>query len=131
MMNLRNKVQRKMPVITTLAVSVLMGSVVAKEYCAVSPYVYPKEFSPRYLEQEPSFDDPTVLSKVGSLIDMQSYMDWLTYEPSDPLPPDYYLSFKEIVEQAGFNFESHPVTTPDGYILNVYRILNDAVASGE
>jgi len=36
--------------------------------------------------------------------------------------PDIYKSFDQIVKQNGFNFEQHMVTTPDGYILTVFRI---------
>ena len=42
-------------------------------------------------------------------------------------PPDFYKSFQEIVMQNGFGFETHPVTTDDGYILNVFRIVDDSV----
>lgn len=46
-------------------------------------------------------------------------------------PADYYKSFQEIVEENGFGFEEHQVTTDDGYVLHVQRILNDKVQSGE
>lgn len=39
-------------------------------------------------------------------------------------PADYYLSFKEIVEKAGYVFDSYEVTTEDGYILTMFRIRN-------
>lgn len=45
-------------------------------------------------------------------------------------PADYYKSFQEIVEQNGFGFEEHEVTTDDGYVLHVMRIMNKEVQSG-
>jgi len=36
--------------------------------------------------------------------------------------PDLSRSFQQIVEQNGFNFEEHRVTTKDGYILKLFRI---------
>jgi len=36
--------------------------------------------------------------------------------------PDFNKSFQQIVADNGFIFESHPVTTSDGYKLNIYRI---------
>lgn len=36
--------------------------------------------------------------------------------------PDMSKSFQELVQQNGFIFESHPVTTKDGYKLNLFRI---------
>lgn len=41
--------------------------------------------------------------------------------------PDINHSFKQIVEENGFEFSSHQVTTDDGYILNVFRIQNPGV----
>lgn len=51
----------------------------------------------------------------------------------DPVvyPPDYYRSCKEIVENAGFGFEVHEVTTEDGYNLNMFRIMNGNVKAGK
>ena len=37
-------------------------------------------------------------------------------------PYDADLSIKEIVEHHGYLFESHEVTTEDGYILTLHRI---------
>ena len=37
-------------------------------------------------------------------------------------PFDADLSIKEIVERHGYLFESHEVTTEDGYILTLHRI---------
>jgi len=36
--------------------------------------------------------------------------------------PDFNRDFAQIVQENGFIFESHPVTTSDGYKLNVFRI---------
>ena len=36
--------------------------------------------------------------------------------------PDMSKSFQQIVQDNGFIFESHPVTTQDGYKLNLFRI---------
>ena len=35
---------------------------------------------------------------------------------------DFSASFKKIVEENGFIFEKHSVTTKDGYILQLFRI---------
>ena len=47
------------------------------------------------------------------------------------LPPDYYKTFQEVVEENGFKFESHEVQTEDGYILTVFRVMNADVAAGK
>jgi hypothetical protein len=39
--------------------------------------------------------------------------------------PDFDNDFEKIVTEHGYVFENHPVTTDDGYILNVYRIKKD------
>jgi lysosomal acid lipase/cholesteryl ester hydrolase len=44
--------------------------------------------------------------------------------------PDFYKYFQEIVAENGFGFETHPVTTDDGYILNVFRITGGNVKPG-
>ena len=38
--------------------------------------------------------------------------------------PDMHETFEEIVKENGFAFESKEVTTEDGYILNVFHIMN-------
>lgn len=43
-------------------------------------------------------------------------------------PKDYYLSFEEMVKNAGYKFECHEVTTEDGYILKVFRIMGASTA---
>ena len=35
---------------------------------------------------------------------------------------EYWFTFGEIVEQAGFKYETHNVTTDDGYILTLFRL---------
>ena len=37
-------------------------------------------------------------------------------------PDDYYLTFRQMVENAGFKFDEYKVTTEDGYILKMFRI---------
>jgi len=37
--------------------------------------------------------------------------------------PDAKKTFQEIVEDNGFEFSTNQVTTDDGYILNVFRIM--------
>jgi len=44
--------------------------------------------------------------------------------------PDFDKTFEQIVRENGFKFESHPVTTDDGYILNVYRINSNETKPG-
>jgi len=46
------------------------------------------------------------------------------------MPADFYKSFQQVVEAAGFGFEQHQVTTEDGYILTVFRIKNADVQAG-
>jgi len=38
------------------------------------------------------------------------------------IPTDDYTPFSTIMEQAGYNFESHEVITEDGYILTMHRV---------
>ena len=43
----------------------------------------------------------------------------------------YSYEMQELVTSQGYFFESHSVTTQDGYILNIFRIkLNDNVPIG-
>jgi pimeloyl-ACP methyl ester carboxylesterase len=42
-------------------------------------------------------------------------------------PVDYYRSFKEIVEYAGYNYDSDVVVTKDGYHLKMFRIRSNDV----
>jgi len=44
--------------------------------------------------------------------------------------PDFNKTFLEIVAENGFIFEQHPVTTEDGYILNVFRIRSTETKEG-
>lgn len=46
---------------------------------------------------------------------------WKHYDDVET-DPDFDKTFEQIVRENGYIFESHPVTTQDGYILNVYRI---------
>jgi len=39
-------------------------------------------------------------------------------------PDDRYKSFRQIVEENGFIYEEYDVTTEDGYILGLHRILS-------
>ena len=47
--------------------------------------------------------------------------------------PDMSRSFQQIVNQNGFNYEEHLVTTNDGYILKMFRIsgLKGETANGK
>ena len=38
--------------------------------------------------------------------------------------PDFYKNFEQIVRENGYLFESHPLITSDGYILNVFRVTS-------
>jgi pimeloyl-ACP methyl ester carboxylesterase len=42
----------------------------------------------------------------------------------------FALSAPELIEAEGFRCEEHVVTTPDGYILTLHRIVRDAAAKG-
>ena len=46
------------------------------------------------------------------------------------MPADFYKTFKQIVEENGFTYETHETTTDDGYILNVFRIKGKDINSG-
>ena len=60
-----------------------------------------------------------------SMLDDQSMLDLQNLR--DKKDPDINHSFKQLVEENGFDFSSHQVTTDDGYILNVFRIQNPGV----
>jgi hypothetical protein len=49
---------------------------------------------------------------------------------SGSVDPDTYKSFEQIVIENGFNYETHAVTTKDGYILNVFRITSNETKKG-
>ena len=51
----------------------------------------------------------------------------ITVIEEDNRDPDFDKTFQQIVHENGFGFESHPVTTDDGYILNVFRITDDSI----
>lgn len=55
-----------------------------------------------------------------------SLVDYTTKK--DKHPDDYYLSFQEIVEKAGFKFDQYKVPTEDGYILKMFRIRKKEIA---
>ena len=59
---------------------------------------------------------------------LSGVIDWI--DPKPVMPPKYYQTYEEIVEGAGFAHESHSVTTEDGYVLNVFRIMNTDVQAG-
>ena len=44
--------------------------------------------------------------------------------------PDYNKLFEYIVAKTGTNISTHPVTTEDGYILNVFRINSKQTRPG-
>lgn len=45
--------------------------------------------------------------------------------------PDYGLRTPDIIKSRGFKEETHYVTTLDGYILSLHRIVNQKLASGD
>ena len=49
-----------------------------------------------------------------------------SYENTAEVPPDPDVgkNMIEIVQTRGYEIESHYATTPDGYILNMFRIPN-------
>ena len=61
--------------------------------------------------------------------DNESSLD-LIYGLPLAVDPDTYKSFEQIVIENGFHYESHAVTTEDGYILNVFRITSDETKKG-
>jgi hypothetical protein len=53
----------------------------------------------------------------------QSNTNVTGYSNSTPdSDPDISKTFQQIVQENGFAFEEHQVTTDDGYILKVFRI---------
>jgi len=46
------------------------------------------------------------------------------------MPPDYYLSFEQMVVKYGFEVESYNVTTPDNYVLGNFRIRAPGLKAG-
>ena len=38
------------------------------------------------------------------------------------MPPDFYLSFEQMVVKYGFDVYKYSVTTPDNYVLGNFRI---------
>ena len=44
--------------------------------------------------------------------------------------PDVKFTIKEIIQENGFNFEQHQVTTEDGYKLAVMRVKNKNLVKG-
>lgn len=43
------------------------------------------------------------------------------------LDPDYGLSTTELINSRGFTAETHFVTTPDGYILRLHRLVHPRI----
>lgn len=48
-----------------------------------------------------------------------------------PIDPDQFLDPMQLIESRGYVAESHEVTTLDGYILTLFRIVNPLITSGE
>ena len=46
------------------------------------------------------------------------------------LPAAYHWDIYQTVENAGFQIQRHDVTTPDGYVLGMFRIMNDSIKAG-
>ena len=46
------------------------------------------------------------------------------------MPADYFLTIGQKIQKAGFSFEEHQVVTDDGYILGMFRVMNDKVKAG-
>ena len=46
------------------------------------------------------------------------------------MPAEYFLTIGQKIEKAGFSFEEHSVITSDGYILGMFRVMNDQVKAG-
>ena len=62
-----------------------------------------------------------------SVIDKSIQSNWAQYPPFKWIkqpPPETWMTFEQICEQAGVNLETHLVTTEDGYINKVFRINN-------
>jgi hypothetical protein len=53
-----------------------------------------------------------------------SHFDKSNHKPFN-VDPDFDRSFKDIVENNGFIFENHTVTTGDGYILALFRVTKE------
>ena len=46
------------------------------------------------------------------------------------MPPNFYLSFEQMVTKYGFDVDSYSVTTPDNYVLGNFRIRTKGLAPG-
>ena len=69
-----------------------------------------------------------IAKKFGDLFIPQDYKDALVGKKP---PKDFFLSFKEIVENAGFNYNRYAVVTEDGYHLRMFRIRSDTVKAAD
>lgn len=70
------------------------------------------------------------LQNLGLWDDIKSWSNYL-YNIGTPtdMPADFYKTIQQIVEDNGFDFKSYPVTTADGYHLNMFRIRSKAYLS--
>lgn len=46
------------------------------------------------------------------------------------MPPEYYMTFEQIVEHNGFQVEKYSVTTVDHYVLGNFRIRAQGLKAG-
>ena len=46
------------------------------------------------------------------------------------MPPEYYMSFEQIVQHNGFQVEKYSVTTVDHYVLGNFRIRAPGLKAG-
>ena len=76
----------------------------------------------------PSFDISNELGAIEN--DMADTIEASLGLDLGSVDPDTYKSFEQIVIENGFHYESHAVTTEDGYILNVFRITSDETQKG-
>ena len=44
--------------------------------------------------------------------------------------PDAYSTYAQICKRYGFNYATHQVTTPDGYLLTVMHVTSDSTPAG-
>jgi gastric triacylglycerol lipase len=54
----------------------------------------------------------------------------VSFDGDLPMPPDFYLSFEQMVTKYGFDVDSYSVTTPDNYVLGNFRIRTKGLAAG-
>lgn len=71
------------------------------------------------------------ISLIPDKVNGDDYSDYSYFIQNLKQDPDYGLQTPDIIKSRGFKEETHYVTTLDGYILSLHRIVNQKVSGND